>query len=152
MRHLLASKEHLVRLAGLFAGAFLLFVLVRAALVPEGFGRLGHYRPGALADVAARPVVFAGRAACGDCHEDVAGKLHGGKHAGVGCEACHGPHAKHAADPVSVQAVKPDPKALCPVCHAANAAKPVKFPQVDVKEHADGASCTECHDPHHPDA
>jgi cytochrome c7-like protein len=152
LHHLLESKEHLVRLAGLFLAAFVLFLVLRAALVPVGFGKFGHYRAGALADVAARPVAFAGRQECGACHEDVQGKLHGGKHAGVGCEACHGPLARHAADPGGSPAVKPEPKALCPVCHAANAAKPVGFPQVDVKEHADGASCTDCHDPHHPDA
>ena len=152
MRHLLEHREHLVRLAGLFLGAFVLFVLARAALVPKGFGELGHYRSGALIDVASRPIAFAGRRTCADCHDDVAGKLHGGRHAGVGCEACHGPLAAHAADPVASAAVKPDPIRLCPVCHAQNAAKPRAFPQVDVKDHADGASCKDCHDPHHPDA
>ena len=152
MRHLLKDREHLIRLAGLFLGALALFLLARAALVPKDFGQLGHYRPGALADVAARPVSFAGRLACADCHDDVAGKLHGGKHAGVGCEACHGPLAAHAADPTTASATKPDTLQLCPVCHAQNAAKPKTFPQVDVKEHADGNACKDCHDPHHPDA
>jgi hypothetical protein len=152
MRHLLKDREHLVRLAGLFVAAVVLFLVVRAAAVPKGFGVLGHYRSGALGEVAARPASFAGRQACADCHGDIADKLHGGKHAGVGCEACHGPLAGHAADPGSVPGVKPEPRKLCPVCHMQNVAKPKAFPQVDVKEHAEGASCIDCHDPHHPDA
>lgn len=141
-----------MRFAGLFAGGVLLFLILRAAFVPEGFGEHGHYRSGALADAAARPIAFAGRRLCGDCHGDVADKLRGGKHAGVGCEACHGPLAGHADDPAGVKAVKPAPLALCPVCHAQNAAKPEGFPQVNVKDHAEGASCKDCHDPHHPGA
>ncbi|HEX4826142.1 MAG TPA: multiheme c-type cytochrome [Candidatus Polarisedimenticolaceae bacterium] len=152
MRHLLEDREHLIRLAALFLGAFLVFLLARAALVPKGFGDLGHYRSGALADVASRPVAFAGRGACTDCHDDSAAKLHDGKHAGVGCEACHGAQAAHAADPTSASASMPDTRELCPVCHARNAAKPKTFPQVDIKAHADGNACKDCHDPHHPDA
>jgi hypothetical protein len=152
MRHLFKDKEHLVRFAALLAGGAILFLLMRAALVPKGFGEYGHYRSGALVDVAVQPISFAGRAACADCHGDMADKLHGGKHAGVGCEACHGPLANHAEDPAKAKAVKPEPRALCPVCHMQNAAKPKGFPQVNVKDHAEGASCKDCHDPHHPDA
>lgn len=152
MRHLFKDREHLVRLALLFAGGLVAFLVVRAILVPKGFGEYGHYRSGALGDVAARPLSFAGRQACADCHGDVAETLHGGKHATLGCEACHGPLASHAADPVAVKVVKPDPAALCPVCHTQNIAKPKGFPQVNVKEHAADASCKECHQPHHPSA
>ena len=68
MNKLFKDKEHLVRVALLFVAGLFLFVVARAILVPKGFGDYGHYRAGALADVAARPVAYAGRAACLECH------------------------------------------------------------------------------------
>ena len=37
-------------------------------LVPSDFGVYGFYRAGALNDVKARPIAYAGRAACEECH------------------------------------------------------------------------------------
>ena len=150
MRHLLEHREHLVRLAALFAGAAKNTSAAPAVLVPDGFGELGHYRSGALADAASRTVAFAGRTSCLDCHGDAGDALRAGKHASLGCEACHGPLAAHAADPAEAKAVRPAAASLCPVCHEPNAAKPGTFPQVDVKEHAGGAACSDCHAPHQP--
>lgn len=151
MNRLFKDKEHLVRVAGLFVVGIVLFVIARAILVPKTFGQYGHYRGGALADVRARPVVYAGRAACVECHTDEGDRLKGGKHKGIGCETCHGALAKHAADPSSLKPAKPDPKTLCLTCHQTNVAKPAKFPQVDVKTHMDGGPCLTCHDQHAPD-
>ena len=150
MKHLFKDREHLVRLALLFVAAATLFLGVRALFVPKGFGARGHYRAGALEDVAGRPPHFAGRQACLDCHQDMADSLATGNHRGVGCEACHGALAKHVEDPTGSPAVKPDTKLLCPVCHAAESARPKTFPQVNVKEHAADAACKDCHAPHHP--
>ncbi len=150
MHKFLKDKEHLVRMAGLFAAGFIIFVLAKALFVPKGFGDYGHYRSGALADNRARSVSFAGRAACGDCHTDKRDEIGGGKHAGIGCEACHGPLARHAEDPSALKPVKPDPKVLCVTCHLANVAKPSKFPQIDPKAHFEGNPCTGCHAPHAP--
>jgi len=152
MQKFLKDKEHLVRLAALFAAGFVLFLAAKTLLVPKGFGLYGHYRAGALADNRARPISFAGRAACGECHTDKRDEIQGGKHAGIGCEACHGPLAKHAEDPSSdPKPVKPDPRKLCLTCHLANVAKPVKFPQIDPKAHFEGNPCAGCHSPHAPD-
>jgi hypothetical protein len=41
------DAEHLARLAGLFLAGAALFVVLRAALVPDDFGVYGHYRAGA---------------------------------------------------------------------------------------------------------
>jgi hypothetical protein len=143
--------EHLVRVAALFLGGLLLFLVLKAALVPETFGRYGHYRAGALDDARARPVAFAGGGACADCHGDALEALKQGKHAGVRCEACHGPLAAHAQaeDPAAAKPQRPTAE-LCPVCHAANVAKPAGFPQVQVKEHAEPGTCLECHKAHQP--
>jgi hypothetical protein len=143
-------KGHLVRVGALFLGGLALFLVIQALFVPKGFGVYGHYRAGALDDNRGRRVVYAGRAACGDCHGDVAETLSGGHHKGVHCEACHGPLARHAEDPSTQEAVKPDSRALCPRCHQANVARPARFPQVEVSEHSGGEACTTCHAVHDP--
>lgn len=151
MRNLLSHATHLTRMAALFALGVGVFVVLRSILVPKGFGEYGHYRPGALADAAARPPAFAGHAACADCHQDVVDSQKGSKHAAVSCEACHGPLARHAADPAAQTPEKKTPGSLCMICHAPNVAKPKSFPQIDVKTHGEGNPCAACHGPHAPE-
>ncbi len=146
----LKDAGHLLRLAALFAVVFLIFLVVRAALVPKSFGRYGHYRGDALAELAAKPVAYAGHQACENCHSDIVEVKSKGKHKGVACESCHGPLAKHADDPGSVQPAKLETTSLCPRCHTANAAKPKTFPQVVPEDHSGGAACDSCHKPHTP--
>ena len=142
--------EHLLRVAGLFAAALLLFLLARALFVPDDFGVYGHYRAGALADNRARPLVHAGRAACAGCHAERQAELGKGKHAGVGCESCHGPLAAHAAEPKAHKAARPDGRLLCLTCHRFNVGRPGTFSQVDPREHAPEGACTDCHSAHDP--
>ncbi|MFY9662326.1 MAG: multiheme c-type cytochrome [Terriglobales bacterium] len=141
---------HIFRLAAVFVCGILVFVGVRAVLVPKSFGQYGHYRGDALAEIAARPVNFAGHQACEDCHSDVLDKKKAGKHVHVNCEACHGAQAKHAEDPASVQPAKLDTAVLCVRCHEANIAKPKSFPQVASADHSSGLPCDTCHQPHSP--
>ena len=143
------DAAHLIRLAALFAAGFLMFLLVRQAVVPAGFGQYGHFRAGALQDVRSRPMSFAGHTTCEACHDDQLKVLSGGKHAHVACEACHGAQGKHANDP-SQKPVLPDTKVLCARCHEENSAKPKAFPQVAAKEHSGGEACKTCHKPHRP--
>ena len=150
MGDLFRHGGHLIRVAGLFLAGVAVFLALQAFMVPKGFGVYGHYRAGALDDNRARPVVYAGRAACLDCHSDVGDVLGKGKHAVVGCEACHGPHAAHAADPSTAKAVRPDARVLCARCHKASVARPAGFPQVEPSEHAGKEVCTSCHTPHSP--
>jgi len=150
VRQTFKDSEHLLRLAALFAAGILLFFITRAALMPAGFGELGHYRSGSLQDNRSHRLLFAGSAACAECHDDVVQTVSAGKHTSVHCEACHGPHQAHASDPTTVAAKRPDPLVLCATCHEKNVAKPRQFPQVDIQEHAAGASCTDCHQAHSP--
>ena len=99
MGRIFGHREHLVRVAGLFLAGIVVFVALQTLLIPKGFGLYGHYRAGALDDARARAIAYAGRAACLECHADAADAAKGGGHAGVHCEACHGPLAAHAADP-----------------------------------------------------
>jgi hypothetical protein len=150
MGRFFGHAEHLVRVLGLFAAGILAFGVLRAQLVPADFGRFGHFRAGALDDARARPLAFAGRAACVDCHTEAVEAAKGSGHARVRCEACHGPLAAHAADPNEHKAVRPDAKLVCVRCHQSNVARPAQFPQRDRAEHAGDESCTTCHVAHHP--
>jgi hypothetical protein len=149
--HRFKDVEHLLRVAGLLLVGVVLFLGLKALLVPKDFGLYGHYRAGALDDARARPVVFAGRAACEACHSEVPEATKGGKHAGIACEACHGALAPHAEadDPAATKPPRPT-AALCPVCHSAAIGKPARFPQVNLKEHAEPGTCLECHRAHRP--
>lgn len=146
----LKDAEHLVRLAAAFAIVLVGFLLVRAHFVPKSFGQYGHYRGDALAELSSKPISFAGHQSCEECHADVLEVKRAGKHAGVNCEACHGPLATHAADPASVVPQLPDTAVLCARCHEENIAKPKSFPQVASKEHSGGVLCKSCHVPHSP--
>lgn len=150
MRESFREKEHLFRVAGLFVLGLLVFLVARAIFVPSGFGKYGHYRPGAIGDIRAQLPVFAGRDTCADCHTDVPPAMKAGKHARIGCEACHGALASHAEEPDKSKPAKLDPRALCLTCHTENLAKPKKFPQIDPAEHGEGAACTSCHAAHDP--
>jgi hypothetical protein len=151
MQRFFKDREHLVRMAGLFLVGLILFFLVQLLLVPRDFYKLGHFRAGALADNAARPVVFAGREACASCHPDVVEARKGSRHGTIGCEACHGALARHADDPGSLKPTRPDGRTLCLVCHREDVAKPKSFKQVNPQEHMGGEPCLSCHKPHHPE-
>jgi hypothetical protein len=144
------DAEHLLRIAGVFVVGTLAFFGLRAFFVPHSFGEYGHYRGDAIAEIAALPIVHAGHETCETCHTDIFAVKTKGKHAGVACEACHGPQAKHTEDPVALVPPKPNPAILCPQCHEASAAKPKWFPQVDTKEHSGSLVCDTCHKPHDP--
>ena len=150
MRHLFRHKEHLVRMAVLFLGGTLLFVILRAVMVPSGFGEYGHYRPGALDDNRSLPIQYAGRTVCADCHPDVVEARAGGKHEAIGCEACHGALAAHAEGRTEDKPALPDPRATCLRCHQKTVSRPAGFPQIVPADHSPAGACTECHMAHSP--
>ena len=143
------AYAHLLRLAALSAVVIGLFLIVRSLWVPADYGVLGPYRAGAIAQIQARPIAYAGQMACVECHTDVAAVRQANAHAAISCESCHGASAGHAADP-AVAAPRPDPRATCAVCHRPDAAKPRSFKTVVFDEHADPGPCTSCHAAHAP--
>jgi len=149
-RDLFKDKEHLVRMAGIFAIGITIFLILQMALVPKTFGLYGHYRASAIGDESRKPLTYAGRAACAQCHGPVVEVQKGGKHATLGCEGCHGALRQHALDPARVKPRALDAKKLCPACHEANIAKPKWLKQVNTAEHSMGETCTTCHQPHAP--
>jgi len=150
VRETLKDRAHLLRVAAVFAAGLVVFFIARGILVPEGFGQYGHYRAPALKDVRGTAPSFAGRQACADCHTDVPDVLKKGKHAGVGCEACHGPLGAHARGETDVAPVRPSPRAVCLTCHTAKEGLPSTFPRIVVKEHSEAGPCTDCHEAHAP--
>ena len=150
VRHLVRDAGHLIRPALVLLAGLAVFLAVRSAIVPKAFGQYGHYRPGALALVRQRPIVYAGQDTCLLCHDDEGKARAAGKHAHVACEACHGPLALHADDPAAHVPQLPDVANLCRLCHEKDAAKPRAFPQVVTAEHSGGVACNQCHQPHNP--
>lgn len=146
----LRDAEHLVRLVAVLLVAVVAFLLLRNALMPPDYGRLGPYRPGALDDARNHPIKYAGQATCELCHDAAAAARKGGRHARIACETCHGPLAKHTEDPMANKPRRPEAAGLCARCHEADAAKPKSFPQVVSKEHSGGAPCNACHQAHRP--
>jgi predicted CXXCH cytochrome family protein len=149
MKFSFKDAEHLIRLAVIFAMGGLLFVVVRAQMVPDDFGKFGHYRAGAIDDERAGAPVHAGQAACAECHTDVVELRARARHAAVSCEACHGALASHASGEVA-KPPRPNGRELCVRCHAAKTGKPRQYPTVSIKEHAGEEACVTCHTPHSP--
>ncbi len=146
----LRHASHLFRMAGLFVAGIVLFLVVRALFVPANFGEYGFFRPGALADNRDKPLVYAGRGACAECHDEVVKLKGAGPHARIGCETCHGALAAHADDPTTGKPTLPDPRLTCLTCHERNVGKPAWFKVIVVEDHAPSGSCTDCHVPHSP--
>jgi predicted CXXCH cytochrome family protein len=142
--------EHLFRLAAIFGIGILTFAVARAQLVPEDFGRLGHYRANAVDEMRAKPIVHAGQKACAECHTDVVDTRAPSRHKALSCESCHGPLARHAAGDEAFTFQKPDVQPLCVRCHAAKTGKPERYPRVDIADHAGDETCVSCHQPHDP--
>jgi len=142
--------DHVLRVAAVFGLGFVGFLIIRALLVPSDFGVYGFFRAGALEDVRASQVKYAGEGACVDCHNAVTDERRPSKHAQVRCEACHGPLFKHTAGEMDTPPAKPDSRKLCPTCHTKTAGRPDWFPQVVIADHAGDAECTACHKPHSP--
>jgi cytochrome c7-like protein len=164
MRGRFRHAGHVLRVAALFFFGFVAFLIVRAILIPPDFGVYGFYRAGALDDAKARPIKFAGRAACEECHagtydppDDDAkavalakeDPVKDNKHITLNCEACHGPLAVHADDPEKPVSKVGNDK-LCLRCHLELKGRPSIQPQVIPGDHGDNDPCVSCHKPHRP--
>ena len=150
MQRLFRDSGHLIRPALVLLAGLGVFMMIRGAVVPKGFGQYGHYRPGALTAVRQHPISYAGQNTCVMCHDDQAKVRAEGKHAHVSCETCHGPLAKHADDPTALKPTLPKVATLCVRCHEKDQARPKTFPQVVSADHSNGMACNDCHKPHSP--
>lgn len=124
------------------------YIVARHFLTPPTFGRYGHYRAAALEDLSARGPTYAGAKACDECHSDVGEKLTANQHAGISCEACHGPTLLHSKNPdLNPPKITTN---ICLRCHAADPARPATQRQIVAQDHHPEKRCVDCHAPHQP--
>ncbi|OGB60390.1 MAG: hypothetical protein A2Y94_08320 [Caldithrix sp. RBG_13_44_9] len=142
--------EQLRRLSILVLLLIVLFVMIRTLLVPRDFGKYGHYRASAVDEIVSQSIHYAGREACEECHDDIAGVKSSGFHRNVACEVCHGPGAAHMEDPSGVQLTAPRERGYCPLCHEYLTSRPTGFPQIVSDLHNPMKPCIACHEPHDP--
>lgn len=161
--------QHLIR--GGFLAIFIIvgFTIVRFIVVPESFGKYGHYRADAVAEEMARTPVYQGADTCKICHNQKGKRAiylgyenwSSGKHGVVNCENCHGPADKHvdkSATKTTTITINRS-KELCLRCHLQLPARPgttsiFPQPQIELAKHMEdkgNLSCLKCHNPHHPD-
>jgi hypothetical protein len=141
-------------------------VTARDFLVPESFGKTGHFRYDSIGEFMEQPIVHGISRACRKCHQEQYEEHEQGRHLWVPCETCHGPLTVHAdkQDKTADAAVNRSYE-LCAACHRPLKARPKDFPQVDFLEHVneflakEGLApkkkisrkiCGLCHSPHNP--
>ena len=142
--------EQVTRILPLLVLIIALIVAARSFLIPADFGDYGHFRAAAIEEAVAIELVYAGRAVCNDCHDDLVDIKAGGFHRNVACEVCHGPAAAHVEDDEAVELRLPRGRGYCPLCHEYLPSRPTGFPQIVADTHNPRVPCIECHEPHDP--
>ena len=148
MSRLFKMPPQVLRIVLLAVGIVAAYSVARYFLTPASFGEYGWYRGAALAELATRDRVYAGKKACEECHSDEYQKLMKHEHKGLSCEGCHGSGQAHAGDPRKDN-IQMSSFAICLRCHEANPSRPKWHKQIVSKNHYPG-KCTECHMPHSP--
>ena len=152
-------KKHVFRVFLLLGAVVVSALILRIFLVPDTFGKYGHYRAADLGEQTAREVRNGGNAACGECHAEKMAEHDGGAHRPVPCEDCHDALASHvrAGQKVAEMTRTKSVTKLCARCHRDLAARRESFPRINIEKHVadQGATlsdtvCFECHDPHSP--
>jgi DnaJ-class molecular chaperone len=134
----------------LFGAFILLFLIARHLLLPDSFGKTGHFRLNSIVENQSRPLNYADKKACSECHGDKSTALQSDVHSTLTCEVCHGPASDHIANPGKVKLDLPDQREFCGLCHAYNPSRGKVIQQVDITVHNINHKCVECHNPHAP--
>ena len=139
--------KQLQRLLILFLIFVAIFLVVRHFLVPESFGKLGHYRADALKDIQALDTKYIDIKQCAECHPEIDSSKKVSHHRNINCQTCHGPGNKHIQDPSANPMEKNTERKFCAKCHSLNAARK-NIKQQDISKHNTEGKCVECHNPH----
>src|SRR5512143_1384908 len=98
------------------------YMVARFCLTPASFAEIGFYRANALGELASRPITFAGRKACDECHSEHFQKVAKAEHKNLSCEGCHGPAQGHVDNPdVKLEKLT---FSHCVRCHEASPSRP----------------------------
>jgi len=152
----ITATKHYRRLAVVLIGLAAGFMALRGVVVPESFGKEGHYRADAVDEIVARQPRYLGAHTCSECHAGQTKKVSGGAHKQVPCETCHGPARGHLTTSDSRAKLLVDKSgAACLMCHRRVAGRPPSQPQITLAEHQkdndfNNDACGECHDSHEP--
>lgn len=139
------------RLLIAFAVFIALFLLIRNLLLPDSFGKYGHYRGDALDEIASGGIKFTNVGeTCALCHDSIAGVMSNNFHKSLNCQVCHGPGHLHVDNPEDNKLVKPEGREFCGRCHAMNVARSKDIKQINIEEHNKREDCLNCHNPHEP--
>jgi predicted CXXCH cytochrome family protein len=157
----LNNNSHVKRIFALLIIAGIMGFGVRALLVPDTFGTLGHYRAESLKDILKLKRIYQGKEACAPCHENY-DILKKDVHYDAQCENCHGAGDIHIAKiglflkqnnlkqtesgKYTEEALKTVSKEMakmpkeytlegCLYCHRKLESRPHDFAQIDPKEH-----------------
>jgi len=143
--------DQIIRLAVVAAVLAAALLVVRAFVIPEELTDPELHKTKTIERETAKGILYAGRTACKDCHEDEFATVVGGHHRNLACEICHGPSAGHADDPMAEKPPAPRDRKFCPQCHAFDASRPTGFPQINPVVHNPGMPCIDCHLAHDPE-
>ena len=157
-----SHNTHVKRIVLVLVAAAVLGFIAKKIFTPDGFGKYGHYRAGAVQDEMGRELRHMTNESCLSCHPFIKQMHLNGVHRTVSCEFCHGPLADHVRDgaKVAVLPVKKgeEIKTLCLRCHnkiirtrPKEYIKMVAMPQHLEEKHVRvDHNCDQCHNVHSP--
>ncbi|SMC38259.1 hypothetical protein SAMN02746065_101269 [Desulfocicer vacuolatum DSM 3385] len=136
--------------------------VVKAQLIPDSFGKYGHYRANAIDEEVQRPIRHGTNTSCLKCHTYEAAIHLKGRHNTISCEFCHGTYADHVSNgkKSGTLPVKKNTEisTLCLRCHNTEikarsqaVIKTVAMPQhLESQEVKLTHTCNQCHHVHAP--
>lgn len=127
------------------------FILLRQSLIPDSFGKYGHYRANAIEENKISTSYYKGEEDCTSCHQDLYDLKYSDLHSEVRCESCHSPKIDIYTDCEVMPPIVEGTIEFCAICHATNSGRlKTGVPQLDFKEHEPDKNCIDCHNPHAP--
>ena len=155
-------NTHVIRIVVILIVAGIAGIGVRAMMIPDSFGRYGHYRADAIQDEMNREIRNGTNVSCRPCHPYIKEMHFSGVHRTVSCEFCHGPVADHIQDNKVIAKLPKkqggEIRALCLRCHnqiirarPKEAIKMVAMPDHLKEKHVQlDHNCNQCHNVHAP--
>ncbi len=155
-------NTHVIRIGLILVIALVLGFLAKKIFTPDGFGKYGHYRAGAIQDEINRETRHMTNDSCLSCHPHIKEMHLNDMHRTISCEFCHGPLGDHVTAGVKVAALPvkrgKEIVTLCLRCHnkiirarPEESIKMVSMPlHLEEKKVNLDHSCDQCHNVHAP--